>query len=66
MAAESVETFKRIMWRDRRPRLLRVLADECLELDRCVCVCVCVCACVTVPRDCVFVFSSVSSSALTG
>lgn len=51
MAAESVETFKRIMWRDRRPRLLRVLADECLELDRCVCVCF---------------FSSVSSSARTG
>lgn len=34
MAAESVKTFKRIMWGDRRPRLLRVLADECVELDR--------------------------------
>ena len=36
MAAESVKTFKQIMWRDRRPRLLRVLAEECVELDRCV------------------------------
>ncbi len=34
-AAESIETFKRIMWRERRPRLLRVLAEECAELDRC-------------------------------
>eukprot|EP00752_Nemacystus_decipiens_P009762 g8718.t1 len=34
MAAESVEIFKSIMWRNRRPRLLRVLADECVELDR--------------------------------
>eukprot|EP00903_Cladosiphon_okamuranus_P010535 g9965.t1 len=34
MAEESVKTFKQIMWRDRRPRLLRVLAEECVELDR--------------------------------
>ena len=33
-AAESIETFKRVMWRERRPRLLRVLAEECEELDR--------------------------------
>ncbi|CAN0264817.1 unnamed protein product [Pylaiella littoralis] len=34
MATESVRTFKRIMWRERRPRMLRVLAEECVELDR--------------------------------
>lgn len=33
-AAESVGIFKSIMWRERRPRLLRVFADECAELDR--------------------------------
>ncbi|CAM9225213.1 unnamed protein product [Scytosiphon promiscuus] len=33
-AAESVGIFKRIMWRERRPKLLRVFAEECAELDR--------------------------------
>ena len=36
MAAESVTIFKRVMWCNRRPRLLRVLAEELVELDRCV------------------------------
>ncbi|CAM9301813.1 unnamed protein product [Ectocarpus fasciculatus] len=33
-AAESVRTFKRMMWRDRRPRMIRVFAEECGELDK--------------------------------
>ena len=36
MATESAKTFKRVMWCNRRPRLLRVLAEELVELDRCV------------------------------
>eukprot|EP00904_Undaria_pinnatifida_P002900 jgi/Undpi1/12610/HiC_scaffold_6.g02279.m1 len=34
MAMESAKTFKRVMWCNRRPRLLRVLAEELVELDR--------------------------------
>ncbi|CAN0124234.1 unnamed protein product [Laminaria digitata] len=34
MAAESAKIFKRVMWCNRRPRLLRVLAEELVEFDR--------------------------------
>ncbi|CAN0061535.1 unnamed protein product [Ectocarpus sp. 6 AP-2014] len=33
-ATESVRTFKRMVWRNRRPRMLRVFAEECGELDK--------------------------------
>lgn len=36
LAAESAKVFKRVMWCNRRPRLLRVLAEELVEFDRCV------------------------------
>lgn len=36
MAAESAKIFKRVMWCNRRPRLLRVLAEELVEFGRCV------------------------------
>ncbi|CAN0347845.1 unnamed protein product [Ascophyllum nodosum] len=34
MAPESASTFKRIMWRNRRPMLLRVLEEEMVDLGR--------------------------------
>lgn len=34
MGKESSEEFKRLMWSERRPRLMRVLKEELTELDR--------------------------------
>lgn len=34
MAAESASTFKRIMWRHRRPMFLQVFEEELIDFER--------------------------------